>query len=89
MEQQYITRLAEAYKRGYEKRYVDSTGSPTKIALCKEMAKEEGCYEGCYPFASDKVRRAFLSGQDALESMLGKLVLPEPREARKVEWIGV
>lgn len=35
-----------------------------QIALCEELAKEEGCYDGCYPFKSDVVRRAYLSGQD-------------------------
>lgn len=35
-----------------------------RIALCEEMAKEEGCCEGCYSFPTDAVRRAYLSGQD-------------------------
>ena len=35
-----------------------------KIVLCEEMAKEEGCYETCYPFPSPHTRRAFLSGRD-------------------------
>lgn len=35
-----------------------------KIALCEELAKEEGCYETCYPFPSPYTRRAFLSGRD-------------------------
>lgn len=35
-----------------------------KIALCEELAKEEGCYEACYPFPSPHTRRAFLSGRD-------------------------
>ena len=35
-----------------------------KIALCEELAKEEGCYETCYPFPSPHTRRAFLSGRD-------------------------
>ena len=34
-----------------------------QIALCEELAKEEGCLDGCYPFASDATRRAFLAGQ--------------------------
>lgn len=35
-----------------------------QIALCEELAKEEGCLDACYPFPSDATRRAFLSGQD-------------------------
>lgn len=35
-----------------------------KIALCEELAKEEGCYEGSYPFPSTHTRRAYLSGHD-------------------------
>jgi len=35
-----------------------------QIALCEEFAKEEDCFDGCYPFASEVTRRAFLSGQD-------------------------
>lgn len=35
-----------------------------QIALCEELAREEGCLDGCYPFPSDVVRRAYLSGQD-------------------------
>ena len=35
-----------------------------KIALCEELAKEEGCLDACYPFSSLHTRRAFLSGRD-------------------------
>lgn len=35
-----------------------------QIAFCEELAKEEGCLDGCYPFKTDVVRRAYLSGQD-------------------------
>lgn len=35
-----------------------------QIALCEELAHEEGCLDGCYPFRTDAVRRAYLSGQD-------------------------
>ena len=35
-----------------------------KIALCEELAKEEGCYEACYPFLSHHTRRAFLMGRE-------------------------
>ncbi len=35
-----------------------------RIALCEELAKEEGCCESCYPFPSDYTRRAFLNGRD-------------------------
>lgn len=35
-----------------------------QIALCEELAKEEGCFDVCYPFNTDVVRRAYLSGQD-------------------------
>ena len=33
-----------------------------QITLCKEMAKEEECLEGCFPFPSCHTRRLFLSG---------------------------
>ena len=35
-----------------------------KIAMCEELAKEEGIYESCYPFPSSCTRRAFLAGHD-------------------------
>lgn len=35
-----------------------------RIALCEELAKEEGCYETSYPFPSSYTRRAFLYGRD-------------------------
>ena len=35
-----------------------------QIALCEELAKEEGCLDGCYPFKTDVIRRAYLSGHD-------------------------
>lgn len=35
-----------------------------QISLCEELAREEGCLDGCYPFKTDIVRRAYLSGQD-------------------------
>lgn len=35
-----------------------------QIALCEELAKEEGCYEAPYPFPTDLTRRAFLDGRD-------------------------
>lgn len=35
-----------------------------QIALCEEMAKEENCWESCFPFPSCHTRRAFLSGCD-------------------------
>lgn len=35
-----------------------------KVALCEELAKEEGCFDGCYPFPSFYTQRAFLSGHD-------------------------
>lgn len=34
------------------------------ITLCEELAKEEGCYEACYPFPSKHTQRAFLAGRD-------------------------
>lgn len=35
-----------------------------QIALCEEMAYEEGCSESAYPFPSAHTRRAFLKGQE-------------------------
>ena len=39
----------------------DQAQSLYEVSLCEELAKEEGCYESCYPFPSDKTRRVFLS----------------------------
>ncbi len=41
-----------------------------QIALCEELAKEEGCLDGCYPFKTNVVRRAYLSGQDVWKEQL-------------------
>lgn len=38
-----------------------------KIEFLKELAIEEGCYESCYKFPSEHVRRLFLSGADVLK----------------------
>lgn len=35
-----------------------------RIALCEDLAKEEGCYETCYSFPSKHSQRAFLAGRD-------------------------
>lgn len=35
-----------------------------QVTLCEELAKEEECLDGCYPFPSDATRRALLSGRD-------------------------
>lgn len=35
-----------------------------KIVLCEELAKEEGCYDDCYPFPSSYTQRAFFAGRD-------------------------
>lgn len=35
-----------------------------QIALCEELAKEEGCYDGPYPFPTAQTRHAFLAGRD-------------------------
>lgn len=43
---------------------VDQQEMLEKIAFCEELAKEEGCYEACYPFPSLNTRRAFLSGRE-------------------------
>lgn len=40
-----------------------------KIALCEELAKEEGCYEACYPFPSPHTRRTFLSGKEVWKDL--------------------
>lgn len=39
-----------------------------RIALCEELAKEEGCIDGCYSFPSDYTRRAYLKGRDVWKS---------------------
>ena len=35
-----------------------------RITLCEELAKEEGCYDGCYLFPSSYTQSAFLAGRD-------------------------
>lgn len=35
-----------------------------QIALCEELAKEEGCLDSCFSFPSDHTMRTFLSGKD-------------------------
>lgn len=35
-----------------------------KIVMCEELAKEEECYESCYPFPSSYTQRAYLVGRD-------------------------
>ena len=35
-----------------------------QIALCESLAQDEGCFDGCFPFKSNAVRRAYLCGQD-------------------------
>ena len=35
-----------------------------KITLCEELAKEEGCYDSCYPFPLSYIQRAYLAGRD-------------------------
>ena len=39
-----------------------------QIALCEELAKEEGCCESYYTFPSDHTRRAYLDGRDIWKS---------------------
>lgn len=52
-----------------------------KIALCEELAKEEGCYDTSYPFPSTYTRRAFLGGcdvwkeQDLYDDCWGEVIL--------------
>ena len=43
---------------------VDQKEVLEKIAMCEELAKEEGCNESCYPFPSSYTQRAFLAGRD-------------------------
>lgn len=40
-----------------------------KIALCEELAKEEGCYETYYHFPSKHTQRAFLAGRDVWKDL--------------------
>jgi predicted kinase len=35
-----------------------------KILMCEELAKEEGCFDLCYPFPSSYTLRAFFAGRD-------------------------
>lgn len=41
-----------------------------KIALCEELAKEEGCFDACYPFPSFHTQRSFLSGREVWKDQL-------------------
>ncbi len=42
---------------------IDQKDVLDKIALCAELAKEEGCFDACYPFPSLNTQRAFLAGR--------------------------
>ena len=52
-----------------------------QIALCEEIAMEEGCLDGCFPFPSSNTRRLFLSGhnvwkqQELYDETWGEVVL--------------
>ena len=52
-----------------------------QIALCEELAMEEGCLDGCFTFPSCHTRRAFLSGhevwkhQDLYDDTWGEVVM--------------
>ena len=52
-----------------------------QIALCEEMAKEEECLDGCFPFPSCHTRRLFLSGynvwkqQELYDETWGEVVI--------------
>ena len=35
-----------------------------QVAMCEELALEEGCLDTCFPFPSSHTRRTFLSGRD-------------------------
>lgn len=71
--------LAKAYMVG--RKCTDQPQMLDQIALCEELAKEEGCYEACYPFPSAHTRRACLSGanvwkdQDLFDDTWGEVVL--------------
>lgn len=41
-----------------------------RISLCEELAKEEGCFESCYPFPSGHTQHVFLSGRDVWKNQL-------------------
>lgn len=41
-----------------------------QIALCEELAREEGCYEAPYAFPSELTRRAYLNGRDLWKEQL-------------------
>jgi len=63
------------------RRCIDQREMIEKIAMCEELAKEEGCYETCYPFPSSQTRRPFLSGrevwkdQDLYDDTWGEVIL--------------
>ena len=46
------------------RRCTDQQELLNKITLCEELAKEEGCFETCYPFPSSYTQRAYLAGRD-------------------------
>ena len=52
-----------------------------RIAYCEELAKEEGCYESCFPFPTLQTQRAFLSGrnvwksQDLFDETWGEIIM--------------
>ena len=46
------------------RRCSDQQEALERIALFEELAKEERCYDACYPFPSSHTRRAFLAERD-------------------------
>lgn len=48
----------------------DKTQVLDQIALCGELACEEGCLDSCFTFPSDYIRRAYLSGRDVWKDQM-------------------
>ena len=54
--------LSQADARGRECH--DKAHMLEQIDLCRELAKENGCYDGPYPFPSDHTQFSYLNGKD-------------------------
>ena len=97
-----MTRLAEAYKRGYEIRYKDMQDA-SELKMHYFKMKEDlprvqvvlSFLQGivpagqCQPLLDRNRSREEVVPQPIVEKMPGKMVLSEAYEAERVEWFSV
>lgn len=102
MEQQYMTTLLDAYRRGYEERYKGKEDAPEMkehyFKVKDDLPRVQvvlGFLRGivlagqCQTLLERNRSREDAVPQSVIEEMMGKMTLPETSEARKVEWVVV